>query len=150
LATACDDNIVRLFKLPANGLAAAKSFHIIRINLNNEKAQAVAFGKSAAEVIVASSGAAGGSRLAKYHVPDAPGKAPELKWQVPAAHNAHDIMTLATLPGEPRGRPTAVVSCSASETNLGLWYTESGKLVEKINSNQVGRPEFDYPLREKG
>ena len=80
LATACDDNTVRLFKL--TGELGAKSFHIIRINLELQRATAVSFGRNASEVIVASSGAAGGARLAKYHVPDAPGKSPELKWQV--------------------------------------------------------------------
>ena len=53
--------------------------------------------------------------------------------QVPAAHGKHDVASLTAVPGEPRGRPTAVVSCSDTETNLGLWYTGTGKLAERIN-----------------
>lgn len=133
LATSCLDQTVRIFKLDD---LAAKSFHMIRINLEREQAVGVVFGKSADDVIIAAAGASGGTRLCQYFVSSEHGKQPEMKWQVKEAHgNQFHITSLAA--ASAAGRPSIVLSCSNFNTNLGLWYASTGKLVEMVNTNQL-------------
>eukprot|EP00238_Polyblepharides_amylifera_P000242 CAMPEP_0196574060 /NCGR_PEP_ID=MMETSP1081-20130531/3842_1 /TAXON_ID=36882 /ORGANISM="Pyramimonas amylifera, Strain CCMP720" /LENGTH=395 /DNA_ID=CAMNT_0041891959 /DNA_START=113 /DNA_END=1300 /DNA_ORIENTATION=+ len=129
LASSCADSTVRVYKLDD---VAAKSCHIVRINLEHEKAVAVAFGSSPSEVVVAACPGAvsAGSRLCKYIIPSKPGAAPELKWKVDKAHGNFDILSLAA-------SKTLALSCSNYETNLGIWSIDSGKLIEKVNTNQL-------------
>eukprot|EP00976_Prorocentrum_cordatum_P072070 1180570-Prorocentrum_minimum.AAC.4 len=55
---------------------------------------------------------------------------------VPDAHGKQfPITTLSS--ATKLGRPTLALSCSNFDTNLGLWYADTGKVVEMVNTNQV-------------
>ena len=56
--------------------------------------------------------------------------------QVPDAHGKQFHITSLTAATK-EGRPTLALSCSNFETNLGLWYADTGKVVEMVNTNQV-------------
>ncbi|MFS7932672.1 putative transcription factor WD40-like family [Helianthus anomalus] len=141
LATACDDGVVRVFKLDD---ASSKSFKFMRINLPaGGHPTAVAFVDDASSVVVASQSLTGAS-LYMYGEDNPKGGEnrqhfkPELKWE---QHNAHEKKYILTLFGTKATHGAAdgstIVASSSEGTDIKLWHGKSGKMLGFVDTNQL-------------
>ncbi|KAL7593831.1 hypothetical protein Lser_V15G31738 [Lactuca serriola] len=141
LATACDDGVVRVFKLDD---ASSKSFKFMRINLPaGGHPTAVAFVDDAYSVVVASQNLTG-ANLYMYGE-DKPKSGdniqqskPEIKWE---HHNVHDKKYIITLFGTKATHGAAdgstIIASSSEGTDIKLWHGKSGKLLGNVDTNQL-------------
>ncbi|KAD3069197.1 hypothetical protein R6Q59_016828 [Mikania micrantha] len=141
LATACDDGVVRVFKLDD---ASSKSFKFMRINLPaGGHPIAVAFDDDGSSVVVASQSLTGAS-LFMYGEDNPKGGdkrqhfKPELKWE---QHNVHDkkyIITLfATKATYGAADGSTIIASSSEGTDIKLWHGKSGKMLGFVDTNQL-------------
>ncbi|KAI4372709.1 hypothetical protein MLD38_010908 [Melastoma candidum] len=145
LATACDDGVVRVFKLDN---ASSKSFKFLRINVPaGGHLTAVAFGDDASSVIVASQ-ALTGSSLLMYgeekpkasegnKLQDKP-PLPGIKWEHHKAHDKRSILTLDRAISSYGGGDGSSIIASCSEgTDIKLWHGKTGKILGDVDTNQL-------------
>ncbi|KAI7742059.1 hypothetical protein M8C21_030065 [Ambrosia artemisiifolia] len=141
LATACDDGVVRVFKLDD---ATSKSFKFMRINLPaGGHPTAVAFVDDASSVVVASQSLTGAS-LYMYGEDNPKGGdnrqhfKPELKWE---QHNVHEKKYILTLFGTKATHGAAdgstIIASSSEGTDIKLWHGKSGKMLGFVDTNQL-------------
>ncbi|KAJ0808354.1 putative transcription factor WD40-like family [Helianthus annuus] len=141
LATACDDGVVRVFKLDD---ASSKSFKFMRINLPaGGHPTAVAFVDDASSVVVASQSLTGAS-LYMYGEDNPKGDEnlqhfkPELKWE---KHNVHEKKYILTLFGTKATHGAAdgstIVASTSEGTDIKLWHGKSGKMLGFVDTNQL-------------
>lgn len=141
LATACDDGVVRVFKLDD---ASSKSFKFMRINLPaGGHPTAVAFVDDASSVVVASQNLTGAS-LYLYGEDNPKGGEnrqhfkPEIKWE---QHNVHDKKYILTLFGTKATHGAAdgstIIASSSEGTDIKLWHGKSGKMLGNVDTNQL-------------
>ncbi|XP_076948789.1 uncharacterized protein LOC143621162 [Bidens hawaiensis] len=141
LATACDDGVVRVFKLDD---ASSKSFKFMRINLPaGGHPTAVAFVDDASSVVVASQSLTG-ANLYMYGEDNPKGGEsrqhfkPELKWE---QHNVHEKKYILTLSGTKATYGAAdgstIIASSSEGTDIKLWHGKSGKMLEFVDTNQL-------------
>ncbi|KAK1273499.1 hypothetical protein QJS04_geneDACA020594 [Acorus gramineus] len=144
LATACADEVVRVFKLDD---VSSKNFKFWRINLPaGKQPTTVAVTEGASSVVVAAQ-ALQGSSLYMYGEPTAKpstdGKQtklspPEIMWE---HHKVHDMRNVLTLVAARASYGTAdgstiVASCSEG-TDIKLWHATSGKNLGTVDTNQL-------------
>nr|XP_043620738.1 transducin beta-like protein 2 [Erigeron canadensis] len=141
LATACDDGVVRVFKLDD---ATSKSFKFMRINIPaGGHPTAVAFVDDASSVVVASQNLTGAS-LYMFGEDNPKGGdnrqhfKPELKWE---ERNVHDKKYILTLFGTKATYGTAdgstIIASSSEGTDIKLWHGKSGKMLGSVDTNQL-------------
>lgn len=142
LATACDDGVIRVFKLDD---ASSKSFKFLRINLPAAGGHptAVAFVDDSSSLVVASQNLTGAS-LYMYGEDKPKGgdtkqqSKPEIKWE---HHNVHDKKYILTLFGTKATHGTAdgstIVVSSSEGTDIILWHGKSGKMLGNVDTNQL-------------
>lgn len=145
LATACDDGVVRVFKLDD---ASSKSFKFLRINLPAGcHPTGVSFCDDASSLVVACQ-ALVGSSLYMYGE-DKPKAAadskqqpklplPEIKW---AHHKVHDKKNIISLFGTKATYGNAdgstVLASSSEGTDIIIWHGKTGKILGNVDTNQL-------------
>ncbi|KAJ6940242.1 hypothetical protein NC651_006398 [Populus alba x Populus x berolinensis] len=145
LATACEDGVVRVFKLDD---ASSKSFKFLRINVPaGGHPVAVAFSDDASSVVVASQTLSGSSLYMwgeeKVKATDDSKQQPKLplpdiKWEHHKIHEKRAVLTLvgtASTYGSGDGS-TIVASCSEG-TDIKIWHGKTGKVLGNVDTNQL-------------
>lgn len=142
LATACDDGVIRVFKLDD---ASSKSFKFLRINLPAAGGHptAVSFVDDSSSIVVASQNLTGAS-LYMYGEDKPKGgdtkqqSKPEIKWE---HHNVHDKKYILTLFGTKATHGAAdgstIIASSSEGTDIILWHGKSGKMLGNVDTNQL-------------
>ncbi|KAL2635592.1 hypothetical protein R1flu_007071 [Riccia fluitans] len=145
LATACADQVVRVFKLDD---AFNKSFKFLRLNLpRGSTPTAVAFGEGASQLIVATQDiggaglcmfASGGGKAAADAKQQGKLPLPEIKWEMSHIHDQKNIISLVGAPASHGSGDGSVVVASCSEgTDIKLWKAADGKNVGNVDTNQL-------------
>ncbi|KAG6551374.1 hypothetical protein Mapa_007020 [Marchantia paleacea] len=145
LATACADQVVRVFKLED---AFSKSFKFLRLNLpRGSTPTAVTFGEGASQLVVATQDiggaglcmfASGGGKAAADAKQQGKLPLPEIKWEKQHVHDQRNIITLIGAPASYGSGDGSVIVASCSEgTDIKLWRAVDGKNVGNVDTNQL-------------
>ncbi|CAM6024716.1 unnamed protein product [Sphagnum balticum] len=143
LATACQDRVVRVFKLDD---ASSKSQKFLRINLPSGGIQptAVVFGEGASQLVVATQDLSGaglcmyasaGGKVAAVAKEQGKLPLPEIKWEQKNVHSKNSIVTLVGATAS-QGGGVLLASCSEG-TDIKLWAADSGKCIGMVDTNQL-------------
>eukprot|EP00249_Psilotum_nudum_P018856 c26990_g1_i1 orf=583-1905(-) len=145
LATACGDQVVRVFKLDN---ASSKSFKFLRLNMpGGNSPTAVAFGEGASQLVIATQDISGASLL-MYGAPGGKvvaeakenGKlpVPEVKWEKHQVHNKKSIVTLVAATASYGSGDGSIIVASCSEgTDIKLWSAANGNCIGTVDTNQL-------------
>ncbi|KAL3683716.1 hypothetical protein R1sor_001738 [Riccia sorocarpa] len=145
LATACADQVVRVFKLED---AFNKSFKFLRLNLpRGNTPTAVAFGEGGSQLIVATQDiggaglcmfASGGGKAAEDAKQHGKLPLPEIKWEKSHIHDQKNIISLVGVPASyGTGDGSVIVATSSEGTDIKLWKAADGKNVGNVDTSQL-------------
>ncbi|CAM6097560.1 unnamed protein product [Calypogeia fissa] len=151
LATACADQVVRVFKLEdafSKSFKYVYRFRFLRLNLpRGNTPTGVAFGEGASQLVVSTQDiggaglcmfAAGNGKAAAEAKAQGKLPLPEIKWDKEHIHGKNNITTIVGASSSYGSGDGSVIVATCSEgTDIKLWKAEDGKCVGTVDTNQL-------------